>query len=124
MIIFLDGPAQGQRLMLKRAPILLRVVRDGAKWDALDQLEDTPKPTEEIFVYEQVGTPSWAHICRSPKAGGSGMFMMAEYQALVSEHPPAEDALRDNRRWREWAAEEAKRRGTGEVDTSTGEIRR
>jgi hypothetical protein len=47
MITFLDGPAKGQHLLLKRAPRFLRVTMtipsagpselQVAKWDALDQ---------------------------------------------------------------------------------------
>lgn len=48
MTRFTDGPAQGLVLMLRRAARFLRVVHDGKKFDALDQLNDRPRPEERI----------------------------------------------------------------------------
>lgn len=59
MTTFTDGPAAAIQLNISRTPIYLRVVHDIAtdQWDALDQLADTPKPTEEIHVYRIDGEP-------------------------------------------------------------------
>jgi len=63
MTRFLDGPAEGVRLMLRNAPAVLRVVRstDGT-WDALDMPGDEPGRDEEIFLYRRVGPAGWAHV--------------------------------------------------------------
>ena len=45
MTRFLDGPAAGVLLALRRAPLYLRVVYHAKReepWDALDQLADVP----------------------------------------------------------------------------------
>lgn len=47
MTTFIDGPAKGQTLMLRRNPVYLIVTEENGKFDALDQLEDAPKPTEK-----------------------------------------------------------------------------
>src|SRR5947209_7794848 len=44
-ITLMNGPGEGNRFHVQRAPILLRVVSDlNNGWDVLDQLEDTPLP--------------------------------------------------------------------------------
>lgn len=106
MTTFLDGPATGQRLMLKRAPIFLRAVQDAAgNWDALDQLEDEPAAGERIVVYQLAAPPSWAHVLKRGRDGdgnyaGSGFYTVAEYQVLPTQ-PDDQDA-RENWRWRAW----------------------
>ena len=97
MTKFIDGPAAGQTIPIHRAPLLLRVVRDGQTWDALDQLDDKAKPTEEIFVYIADERPRPVHI-RAEK--GSGWYWIGNYR-LLSEQP-ADEILRDNTRWAEW----------------------
>jgi hypothetical protein len=65
----LDGPAAGAFLSLGRSPYFLRVVRKpGGKWDALDQLDDTPEPDEEIHVYRQKQGPMAELVRRSRSA--------------------------------------------------------
>lgn len=89
--------------MLQRAPIFLRVVidQDGTV-DALDQLDDEPRPGETVHVYEQVpGTHSRAHLCiRGEGRGASGWYEIAEYT-----HRPDVDGeqLRDRDAWQTWA---------------------
>ena len=62
MLKLLDGPAEG-RYMVKRAPLFLRaVVSAGGAQDVLDQLEDTPAPSEEVYVYKLQGS---AGTCRT-----------------------------------------------------------
>lgn len=102
MTRFLDGPAAGVTLMLKRAPRLLRVVRAaGGEWDALDQFEDTPGSEEAITVYRMVSGPTWMHVNRGRKSGGSGVFRGGEYRVLTEQ--PADDILRDRLKWQTWA---------------------
>lgn len=111
MTRFLDGPAIGKTLMLKRAPFFLRVTvsesREKKTFDALDQLEDQPRPNEDLFVYEMVGKPGSCHVrCGN---GGSGFYMVADYKMV--EVQPEDIILRDTAKWAEWVDQEAKRRG-------------
>lgn len=106
MTKFLNGPASGVVLGLRRAPKYLRVVRDRfaveSKWDALDQLTDRPEPNEEVFAYRLVEYRGHAHICRRPTGGG--YFAMAEY-AYVELQPPV-DVLRNTAKWQQWAEDQ------------------
>lgn len=106
MSTFLDGPAQGKGLMLRRAPLLLRVVIDetDGSVDALDQLDDTPGPSERIHVYKRVSEAQTVHLCARGKArGASGWYQMADYQ-----HLPTVDGerLRETQAWRDWCESE------------------
>src|SRR5207253_760428 len=101
VIRFLDGPASGQSLLLRRAPLYVRVVRTAAgKWDALDQLGDEPAFCEAVFAYRRTGRPGWVHIC-----GGKarGRFQTGDYRFVLAQ--PDEDTLRDQSRWRQWATQ-------------------
>lgn len=100
MTEFLDGPAQGTKLMLGRAPHFLRAVqaKDGT-WDALDQLADTPAADERIVVYVMVGEPTWMHVRAS--RGRSGVYRGGKY-TLVDPQPP-EPVLRERSQWEAWA---------------------
>ena len=72
MTRFLDGPAAGNALMLRRAPLFLRVTIDaaGGKVDALDQLDDDPQDGETVHVYRQLpGTRSM--VCAHSTCGRS-----------------------------------------------------
>jgi hypothetical protein len=109
MTRFTDGPAQGQVLELRRAPVFLRVVRAGEKWDALDQLDDKPSDDETVCVYELVGEPGRMHINATRRAGGCRWVTIAEYKLLEGEQP-ADAILRDAGAWRSWACAENERR--------------
>ena len=102
MIKFLDGPAADVVLALRRAPVLLRVVRGPrGKWDALDQLDDTPEPNETIFVYRVVGTPTWVHFCcRGKGKRESGVYWSGEYRLL--DFQPTDEQMRTNEAWAAW----------------------
>lgn len=101
---FLDGPAAGVELSLGRTPVMLRVVQNRAGvWDALDQLNDEPKPQEKIYVYRVVpGTQSgMVHVQYSTGRGRRGQWMQgADYTALLEQ--PADEDVRTNDRWRAW----------------------
>lgn len=102
MIRFLDGPAAGAPLMLRRAPVLLRVViGPRGRIDALDQTGDVAEAGETIHLYFAVGKPNWMHM-RAGKGMG-GRWAMAEYRLLPD--PPADDVLRDNARYGAWCEE-------------------
>lgn len=107
MTRFEDGPARGQTLMLKRAAYFLRVVQgaDG-KFDALDQLDDTPKPDEKLFAYEINGTPGMAFVdgtkCR-------GAYALANYKVVKNQ--PTDVEMRTTEAWQEWVMKTANERG-------------
>lgn len=103
MTHFEGGPAQGQTLMLKRSPILLRVVLGLEGFDALDQLGDEPRPDERVYLYRLQREPGWMHLnCRgtkNPKAGGR--YPVATYEYLPSDQPP-DEAMRSTHAWVAW----------------------
>jgi len=99
---FNDGPAAGQRLMLKRAPYLLRVTEEGGKFDALNELSDEPRPGEKLYAYKMDlsdGGPSFCHI-RASKPAASGFYVIARYK-LIEPQPP-DEVMRDNAKWGHW----------------------
>lgn len=98
MCRFLDGPAAGVTLLLRRAPLFLRAVNNRGDWDALDQLNDTPAAHEAIVAYRRVAAPAIAHINRG--GHGSGWYALADYRVVVDQ--PAEAELRDTAKWRAW----------------------
>lgn len=99
MITFLDGPAKGQSLQLKRAPLFLRVVHGPDGWDALDLLSDSPRPMESILVYQLQGQPGTMHIHASK--GQGGWFVWGQYRLLTQPQPEDKDT-RETARWRAW----------------------
>lgn len=106
MIRFLDGPAIGQTLLVRRAPIYLRVTHN-VGWDALDQLKDAPEPQEQVYAYRRAGPKHSLHLlCARGRNGAnaSGWYESADYR-FIDPQPP-EEILRDNPRWREWAERE------------------
>lgn len=107
MIRFLDGPAVGVTLVLRRTPIFLRVVRGrGGKWDGLDQPDDDPGPTETVYVYalhEHQG--GWWWKCQPASEGG--WLPNAAYRFFAEQ--PTDEIVRDGARWREWAEEQRER---------------
>jgi len=96
MTRFHGGPANDRILNLQRSPKLLRVTQEGDNFDALDQPEDEPRPTEKIWLYERVGEPSFAFVDGSKFRGRCAI---ADYR-FVTAQPPEED-LRDGKKW--WA---------------------
>jgi hypothetical protein len=101
MTRFLDGPATDHTLLLKRAPKFLRAVQGPTeKWDALDQLTDTPSADERVVAYELVNGPWTVHL--NMGRNGCGWYQVAEYRVIVDQ--PGDDVLRSTVRWREWCA--------------------
>lgn len=98
---FLDGPAAGEVLALRFAPVLLRVVRSPrGNWDALDQPDDEPRPRERIHVY-RLARPAQYMFVRASKRSESGRFALAEYR--VHDVQPPDELLRNNAAWAVWA---------------------
>ncbi len=111
MVTFLNGPAAGQILQLQRAPMLLRVTRDklgDGAFDALDQLDDTPKGTEELWAYRCVENHGMVHISYTRKGRRCGGFYAHAKYALV-EQQPEEKIMRNTARWRQWCIEASKK---------------
>lgn len=103
MIAFYGGPADGETLMLRRSPQLLRVVINAAgKLDALDQLEDVAEAGETIHVYKRksVATPYHLYFGGGKNSKRNGWYARAEYEYLET---PADEAVRAPAAWQAWA---------------------
>lgn len=98
MTTFEDGPAKGNRLMIKRAPRFLRVVEDAGKFDALDQLTDTPAATEKLYAYELADNPTMCHI--NCGHGRGGFYPIASYRLFPNQ--PTDADMRTTERWSQW----------------------
>lgn len=110
VIRFADGPAAEALLMLKRAPLFLRVVYNATeqRWDALDQLTDKPAATELIFVYRRQGEAAVAMIDwteRGRRVGGR--FASATYSHV--EPQPDDATVRATKLWQEWCWAQVKK---------------
>lgn len=99
---FLDGPAEGQALSLKRAPRFLRVVQAAEGWDALDQLEDTAAAHEKFYAYELEGTVMQCFV----RPGG--LRLIASYRAVKDQ--PTDGQMRENADWRDWCLAQLRRK--------------
>jgi hypothetical protein len=98
MVTFQDGPAIGQKLMLRRAPKYLRVVEENGKFDALDQPSDTPRETETLYAYQLVGEPGMMHL--NGGKGRHGFFAIANYQLVKKQ--PTDEQMRNLKAWLVW----------------------
>ena len=107
MTTLVDGPAANVILNLRRSPLFLRVVQNriSKEWDALDQLDDIPKPTETIVAYRLLSNDGCMHLLirgKYKKAGG--WYPVSSYG--VVEQQPDDATMRDTEKWRAWCAEE------------------
>lgn len=96
--------------MLRRAVKFLRVVESGGKFDALDQLTDTPRPEETIYAYEVVGEVGMMHL---NKRGGGGFYPIATYRLVTSQ--PTDAQMRRNDAWRDWCLRTARQTSTSKT---------
>lgn len=112
MIRFLDGPAADAVLTLRRAPLLLRVViGPRGAIDALDQLDDEPRPRERIHVYRRTDETRRIHLkCARGSGLRSGWYLSADYRLHAEQ--PDEEVLRSTERWRSWAMEQTQGNNT------------
>jgi len=110
----MDFPTFRGPIMLERAPKFLRFICAGllssGKWDALDQLDDVPKPDEQVFA-ARLHREGTVHIDRVVKRKKVGEWIKTADYRMIDDGPP-EAVLRDNDAWRAWciernAAEEA-----------------
>jgi hypothetical protein len=101
VITFKGGPAAGQVLALRRAPLFLRVTHAREAFDALDQLDDTPAEGEQLYAYRRVGEAGSVHLCvRGKNRGASGRYAVAAYEAV--EPQPDDATMRSTGAWRDW----------------------
>lgn len=106
-VFLMLGSARGP-LVLKRAPRLLRFVLTGSDWktlDALDQLDDEPKPEERVIAAERRGGYGAVHTDGRDKQGRrtAEWYTTADYE-YIPDQPP-QDVLRDRARWEAWCWE-------------------
>jgi hypothetical protein len=102
MLTLNDGPCKGT-FMVKRAPIFLRAVIDAkGEIDVLDQLDDTPKKTEKIYVYKRIGQASTFHV-KMAKRSELGWYVLADYWYMPDVDG---EQYRDNATWQLWVADE------------------
>ena len=110
MTSFVDGPARGQKLILRHAPLYLRVVCSGGGacevWDALDLLSDEPAENEKIFAYRSVGGVIRGHLQTMKKGGGRGGIWFEGSSYVLVEPQPTDKAMRDSDAWREWCQQQ------------------
>ena len=103
MTRFLDGPAAGAQLLLRRAPLFLRVTQNPrGRFDALDQVADDPQADETISVYQRVTAPTSFHVDGYRRKEGriAEWFQGADYRAVAPT--PDERILRNRELWQLW----------------------
>lgn len=115
MLRLIDGPVEGTYLC-QRAPLYLRGVIDlkTQEKDVLDQLDDEPESTENVFVYKRQGEAGWMHLLMSPRSK-SGFYATGEYKLLDDIDG---NILRETSSWRKWVALHIQ----GNINIETGEI--
>lgn len=113
MIRFLDGPADGTELSLRRAPRFLRVVVDAkGRIDALDLLDDVAGAGETVHVYQGdvdtlMALPDDIFVCTS---GPGGLRQAGGAEGVYRHRGDVEgEPLRDTATWRSWVTEEVER---------------
>lgn len=115
MTTFLDGPAKGQHLMLKRKVRFLRVAfrpadnpatrakHHAARWDALDMPEDVPEASEQLYAYEAASNGGMCHINRG--GGRGGFYSIQDYKFVPDQ--PDDATMRDRSKWVAWCESKA-----------------
>lgn len=106
-------PMFRKSLQLSRVPKYLRFVcqnigKPGREWDALDQLDDQPKPEEEIIAAVLVDRTS-VHLDGVNKATGKrfGKWIEEAVYEPTAVQPP-DDTLRDTAKWQAWCEAQLK----------------
>lgn len=95
-------------LSLKRTPKYLRFTCSGSavcsrNWDALDQLDDQPRPGEQLVAAVLVRRGS-CHLDRVLNGRRVGEWhQTAEYKRL--EEQPADEVMRSAEKWQEWCSQ-------------------
>lgn len=102
MVKLENGPAPGN-YPIRRAPLFLRAVIDGAtgEKDVLDQLNDAPKEGEKVHVYRRIGAALPARVCRG-RGGRVEFQLLADYRYMPEVDG---EKLRETDAWRQWCLE-------------------
>lgn len=99
MIKFIDGPARGIELNLRRAPKYLRVVIDDSGIvDALDQKQDVAKPNEKIFAYVMTLQGATRFRCGTKR----GCIVEVDAQYRYCNKQPSDKIARNLKSWEIW----------------------
>lgn len=103
MTMLQGGPADKKVLQLRRAARFLRIVIDRRTLgvDALDQPEDAPSVTEDLYCYEITGRPGHMHLlCRGKNRAAGGFYPIATYRFV--EKQPKDVEMRSPQLWHNW----------------------
>ena len=73
-------------------------MQENQAWDALDQPDDKPKPTETIYAYKLSKQLGHCHI--NLGNGKGGFYPVVEYTFVPEQ--PSQDVMRDPDRWKRW----------------------
>lgn len=107
MSAFRGGPADGVTLMFHRGPVYLRVVQGPDGFDVLDQLDDTPREDELVWVYRMLGDSRHAHLLyRGRGEVRSGWYEFSDYEHVEVDDETRE-RIRDTQEWRNWVKAQA-----------------
>lgn len=98
MTTFIDGPAKGQHFMIRRTPIFVRVTEENGKWDILNDVGDSPRPTETPHAYVLTERPGMC--CVRASGGRGGIFQSGVYRHCNPQ--PDEATMRDEKAWTAW----------------------
>lgn len=100
MVKFIDGPANGAELSLRRAPKYLRVVVGiNGLVDALDQKEDKPTKEESVHAYIQCWRSyHFGWMCTR----NSGCFIVGDFNYKFMSEQPSDEVIRDLSSWEQW----------------------
>lgn len=105
MVEFIDGPAKGAQLNLRRIPKFIRVVIDATgNVDALDLKTDRAQANEKVYVYRAVDNTSVSgFVCGIKRAHGCIFFNSCKY-AMYKDQP--ENSIMHHRAlWEQWVEE-------------------
>lgn len=103
MVEFIDGPAKGAKLNLRRTPKFLRVVIDvTGNVDALDLKTDRAQNNEKVYAYRAVdGSQQSGFLCGCGKpVGGCVLFCRAVYN--ICKEQPDDCIMRHRALWEQW----------------------
>jgi hypothetical protein len=107
--VFLKVGSLRGPLTLKRHPLpkFLRFVLTGSDWktlDALDQLDDAPRPGEFVIAAVKADESS-VHFDGYRGGKRAGWWERTATYERVPDQPP-QDVLTDTARWQAWATEQ------------------
>ncbi len=103
-MVTLNDAAFQSVLSLRRTPRFLRftksTTKDRVTWDALDQFDDLPRPTEQIVV-GVLGQRGSLHIDSRQNGRKVAQWYRSAHYDPVAEQP-SDDTVRSTALWRAW----------------------